>query len=357
MFNTDYAGTVTTCREKYSTGQQNVAEAVACWFIVDNLRTQYPLVDTTLAKIYFRTYGIPIGNDPADLQEALNEYEADILRFFLCNQRQRCMDVVVRVSKLMKNNSVILPVQCKQFINEMLNLNATIGTHNAFTKETEVLDSLRDTIIGNSLDPKYITYAAGAKMTSNTTGQYILNSYEVDAYLKILTAAVDELYDPLFGIKGRKRPLYALTETYEDSGTRFMKVVDYLKAALFMVCTSLDTKGFSRFPEWLSPHSAVPSLQDDMFEAFKAFIRCGDYKETMMDKIASEASEYGGLSLTHAICLPHGNNVVLDTDRLKKNANSLTYKFLVCQEYLSCIPATMPGLIKTESDIGGPCYA
>lgn len=363
MFNIDYAHTDSDFQHNWTSRYSALAEMLSCWFILNSLKPQYPLVDTTLAKIYFRTYEIPVGNAKEDLQEAMQEYEPDILRFFLCCQRQRCLDIVDRIANHATAQSMILPVQCKQFISEMLNLNSSMGTHNAFTKETEVLDSLRDTIIGNSIGNKYHSYAGGCKDggSSNTiTGQYILNSYEITAYLNILRHAVEDLYAPLFGIRGSQynRPLYALTETYEDSATRLSKVIDYLKTGLFMVCTSIDSKISFAYPTWMSPSSAVPSIQDDMFAIIDHMITSGGPGRcdvnVITDKIRREVSQYGGLSVTHAICLPHGNHVSLDVDNLKKNANSLTFKFLYCQEFLSMIPACQSHAVASPE---GPIYA
>ena len=64
---------------------------------MNNLRTKTPMVDPVLAKIYFDTYAIPIGESIDNIKEAANEYEPDIIRFFLLNQRQRCEDIMSEI--------------------------------------------------------------------------------------------------------------------------------------------------------------------------------------------------------------------------------------------------------------------
>ena len=317
--------------------------ALTSWFIVNNLRTRIPIIDPILAKIYFDTYAIPIGENIDNIKEAASEYEPDIIRFFLLNQRQRCENIVANISKIFMNANIVLPIQCKPFFEEMINLSENIGQHNIQTKETQVLDSLRDTIIANSIDQaKSAQYVGRIDVPQHipvkTAGKYILTDGEKGAYIFILIHALNKLYLPMFAGRDRniKPNVYALTDMYEDSGTRFAKIVEYLKSALFMICISHDDRFNAACCGWLTP-SIVPSIQDDMFSVVKTIAGRCRVLEGYYDSINKECARYGGFTIPQAICLPTNTTARLECFKPEKNAISLTYKFLVCQSFLSLL--------------------
>lgn len=321
-------------------GWRDTALALSAWFMVNNLRTKTPMVDPVLAKIYFDTYAIPIGESISNIKEAANEYEPDIIRFFLLNQRQRCEDIMSEISRVFKNINIVLPIQCKPFFEEMITMSEKIRQHNIQTKETQVLDSLRDTIIANSLDYRKTVSAridVPQHIPVRTSGKYILTDGEKASYLDILGHVVRNLYMPMFsGLTPSYVPnVYAMTDIYEDSGTRFAKVIEYIKSALFMICNSYDERiscGYCGPGE-----SVVPSLQDDMFGIIDSIAgRCETIKG-YYDSIAKECSRYGGFTIPHAICLPPDTHASLACFKPEKNAISLTYKFLVCQSYFDLL--------------------
>ena len=321
--------------------------ALSSWFIVNNLRTKTPMVDPVLAKIYFDTYAIPVGDDVENIKEAANEYEPDIIRFFLLNQRQRCEDIMNEINKIFRNINIVLPIQCKPFFEEMISLSEKIRQHNIQTKETQVLDSLRDTIIANSLEFKKNNswrIDVPQHIPIKTAGKYILTDGEKTAYINILENVVRNLYMPMFSsVAPTTVPnVYAMTDIYEDSGTRFAKVIEYIKSALFMICNSYDERiscGCCCLGD-----SIVPSLQDDMFGIIDRIANKCHILEGYYDSIAKECSRYGGFTVAQAICLPINTQARLACFKPQKNAISLTYKFLVCQSYLN--------LLKHDTGIG-----
>ena len=324
---------------------RNVTLALSSWFIVNNLRTKTPMVEPVIAKIYFDTYSIPIGENIDNLKEAANEYEPDIIRFFLLNQRQRCVDILDNVTKIFMDTNIVLPIQCKPFFEEMVTMSGNISQHNIQTKETQVLDSLRDTIIANSLEFRksgvygqggFARIAVPQHIPIRTSGKYILTDGEKQTYLRILGAAVNNLYMPMFsGVTPKSVPnVYALTDLYEDSGTRFAKVVEYLKCALFMICISYnDHLGCG---DWLSPN-IVPSIQEDMFSVISNIAARCRLLEGYYDSIRKECARYGGFTIPQAICLPKDTVAHLECFKPEKNSTSLTYKFLVCQSYFALL--------------------
>lgn len=322
---------------------RNAGIALSSWFIVNNLRTVTPMVDPVLAKIYFDTYYIPIGDNIENIKEAASEYEPDIIRFFLLNQRQRCLDIMNEIGKIFMSTNIVLPIQCKPFFEEMITLSAKIQQHNIMTKETQVLDSLRDTIIANSLEQARGAHSIGRIDTPmhipvKTSGKYILTDGEKVAYLNILQFALSNHYLPIAsGATPKAVPnVYAMTDLYEDSGTRFAKVIEYLKSALFMICISYDNRFNCAGCSWLTP-SIVPSVQEDMFGVIESIISGCRMLEGYHDNISKECARYGGFTIPQAICLPINTTAHLDCFKPEKNAISLTYKFLVCQAYLDLL--------------------
>lgn len=332
MFNITPSSTANDRSQDY----RNATLALASWFVVNNLRTRTPDIDPVLAKIYFDTYCIAVGDDINNIKEAASEYEPDIIRFFLLNQRDRCLKILDEVANIFQNVNIVLPIQCKPFFEEMMNLSGSMQQHNIQTKETQVLDSLRDTIIANSLNEDRFTQGAFNRAISpeyipvNTSGKYILTDDEKISYLGILQGAIRNHYLPITsGATPTAVPnVYAMTDLYEDSGTRFAKVIEYLKSALFMICISYDER--LNCGHWISP-SIVPSIQDDMFGIIENLsTRCRSL-EGWKDNIEKECARYGGFTIPQAICLPVNTKARLDYFKPEKNAISLTYKFLVCQ--------------------------
>ena len=322
---------------------RNAGIALSAWFIVNNLRTVTPMIDPVLAKIYFDTYSIPIGENIENIKEAASEYEPDIIRFFLLNQRQRCLDILDEIGKIFQSTNIVLPIQCKPFFEEMINLSTKISQHNIMTKETQVLDSLRDTIIANSLKEEHAAHSIGRidvpqHRPIKTSGKYILTDGEKAAYLNILQFALSNHYLPLTsGVTPTAVPnVYAMTDLYEDSGTRFAKVIEYLKSALFMICVSYDDKFNCAGCNWLSP-SIVPSIQDDMFSVVESVAtRCRSL-EGYYENIKKECARYGGFTIPQAICLPVNTTAHLECFKPEKNAISLTCKFLMCQAFFDLL--------------------
>jgi len=137
------------------------------WFILNCLKRNYPIVDPILAEIYFQTYGINTqGLSKEAYGQLMTEYNDAILKFFLSCQRQRCLDMIENVrakrngKSLSETVMLAVPSQCKPFFEEMLVLNRELKTYNLFTKETQVLDSLRDTIVANSINSHYVSNIA-----------------------------------------------------------------------------------------------------------------------------------------------------------------------------------------------------
>ena len=324
------------------------------WFILNCLKKNYPVVDPVLAEIYFRTYGINTdGLSKEAFGQLMTEYNDAILRFFLCCQRQRCLDIIELLGKnqdIINNAMIAVPSQCKPFFEEILVLDKELKTYNAFTKETQCLDSLRDTLVSNSLLNRYISRSVTTPREGNISWRnksnsamnisYIVSPGEFNSYVNILYSAVIDLYRPLFNLdrdKQAKRPLYALNETYEDSGTKFSKIVDYIKTMLYILCSSLDNQCIIHDPNYFW-NSNVPKYMDEAFrEVVEESTHVGvDEGTSQYDKILKAVATYGGLNLNHAICIPSKSNVDL-TDRFvfKKCNTSMTYKFLCCQEFMT----------------------
>ena len=315
---------------------RNILLALTSWFIVDQLRTKTPMVDPVLAKIYFDTYAIPIGEDVQNIKEAASEYEADIIRFFLLNQRERCCDIMSNISSIFRGTNIVLPIQCKPFFEEIMSLSEKLGQHNIQTKESQVLDSLRDTIVANSMEVQRTMSQNIGRINVpphhpvSTSGKYILTDGEKAAYVMILNKIVNNLYLPLFSkVIGSAKPnVYGLTDIYEDSGTRFAKVIEYLKSALFMICTSYD----EQFCSWVTPTIST-SIVEDRFSVIEGYAGKCRTLEGYDESISKECARYGGFTIPQAICLPLNTPAHLDCFKSEKNAISLTYKFLVCQAY------------------------
>ena len=321
------------------------------WFILNCLKRNYPLVDPIMAEIYFQTYGINTDGLSKDaISKLMTEYNDAILRFFLSCQRQRCLDIINirgRNQNLIENAMIAIPAQCKPFFEEMLVLDKELKTYNAFTKETQCLDSLRDTLVSNSLLNRYASRSVTTPREGNMSWRnrsntamniaYIVSPGEFNAYVNILYSAVIDLYRPLFNLerdKHAKRPLYALNETYEDSGTKFSKIVDYIKTMLYILSSSLDNQMIIHDPNYFLT-SNVPLHMD---EVFREVIETTSVDQCVpqYDKIMKAVATYGGLNLDHAICIPSKSEVDL-TDRFvfKKCNTSMTYKFLCCQEFMT----------------------
>ena len=314
---------------------RNAVLALASWFIVNNLCTRTPNIDPVLAKIYFDTYFIPIGDELNNIKEAASEYEADIIRFFLLNQRDRCLKILDEIGAIFMSTNIVLPVQCKPFFEEMMNLTGNTRQHNIQTKETQVLDSLRDTIIANSLNEQRFSMMQAGRANApehipvKTSGKYILNDNEKLMYLSILQQAIGNHYLPMTNSNSKRAVnVYAMTDLYEDSGTRFAKVIEYLKSALFMICISYDER--LGCGSWIAP-SIVPSIQDDMYGIIERLSGYCSSLDGWRDSISKECARYGGFTIPQAICLPVNTKAHLDCFKPEKNAISLTYKFLVCQ--------------------------
>ena len=324
------------------------------WFILNCLKRNYPIVDPILAEIYFQTYGINTqGLSKEAYGQLMTEYNDAILKFFLSCQRQRCLDMIENVrakrngKSLSETVMLAVPSQCKPFFEEMLVLNRELKTYNLFTKETQVLDSLRDTIVANSINSHYVSNIARRidmplnPNRSNTTGSmtYIISQGEFEAYTNILHSAVIDLYRPLFNLdrdKQVKRPIYALNETYEDSGTKFSKIVDYIKTLLFILCISYDEEMLLKHPNFFWT-SCIPTSMTDVFNRIIDMA-----KEAIPGPLAKDitrtVASYGDLNLNHAICLPSNTTVNL-SDRFvfRKSNTSITYQFLCCQEFITCV--------------------
>ena len=315
---------------------QCAIDALEHWFIINSLKTKPPLVDAILAKIYFDTYNIPCIETIDEIKQLSKEYEADIIRFFLTCQYMRCNYARKFIQDAFKNINIVLPIQCKPFFEEMLTLYEKMQQHNIMTKESEVLDSLRDTIISNSLNDQeyHALFRPQNPVRIITSGNYILTDDEKMAYLGLLSSAIYKHFSPMFGqnIGHHADRVYALTDIYQDSGTRFERVIDYIKSALFMVCASIDKRICC--PNWATK-SIVPSTQEDMFSVIELLYRNAGLDGSILDDINKNVSKYGGLSITHAICLPCETPADLQIFSLEKNAISLTYKFFVCQSMLS----------------------
>lgn len=341
-------------RNDYRIRKEPIKLYILCsWFMLNCLKKNYPVVDPILAEIYFRTYGINTdGISKEAFGQLMTEYNDAILRFFLCCQRQRCLDIIDTIGRnqdLISNAMIAIPAQCKPFFEEMLILDKELKTHNAFTKETQCLDSLRDTLVSNSLLNRYISRAVitpreGSVSWRDRTNTamnvtYIVSPGEFNAYVNILYSAVIDLYRPLFNLdrdNKSNRPLYALNETYEDSGTKFSKIVDYIKSMLYILCSSLDNQCIIHDPNYFW-NSNVPKCMDEAFrEVVEETMRVGE-GTCQYDKILKAVATYGGLNLNHAICIPTQSTVDL-TDRFvfKKCNTSMTYKFLCCQEFMAC---------------------
>ena len=320
---------------------RNATIALTSWYIINNLRTKTPIIDPVLAKIYFDTYYIPIGENIENIKEASNEYEPDIIRFFLLNQRQRCCDIFRNIQAIFNAGNIVLPIQCKPFFEEMVTMSENLGQHNIQTKETQVLDSLRDTIIANSLENQksgyYRTYGISIPepIQTRTSGKYILTDGEKSAYLMMLNRAITNLYMPMFsGVSPTYVPnIYAMTDLYEDSGTRFAKVIEYIKSALFMICITYDER--LGYAPWTT--SSVPSVQDDMYGIIERLASRCRILEGYYDSVKKECSRYGGLTIPQAICLPMNTTAHLDCFKPEQNAISPTFKFLTCQAYLNLL--------------------
>lgn len=329
------------------------------WFILNCLKKNYPVIDPILAEIYFQTYGInTLGLSKEAFERLTTEYNDAILRFFLSCQRQRCIDIINTAKRCVMLGDdtpqvgtslmIAVPSQCKPFFEEMLILDKELKTYNAFTKETQCLDSLRDTLVSNSISSRYLTSSrarwwapgpGGYSNRTNTVGSmsYIVSQGEFNAYVNILYNAVIDLYRPLFNLdrdKKVKRPLYALNETYEDSGTKFSKIVDYIKTMLYILFVSYSEELLIHEPNifW----TCLPTSMNDAFTKILGRIR-EDYSVPYQTDIMQAVAIYGGLNINHAICLPSNTTVDL-TDRFvfKKSNTSLTYQFLCCQEFITC---------------------
>lgn len=337
------------------------------WFMLNCLKKNYPVVDPILAEIYFRTYGINTdGISKEAYGQLMTEYNDAILRFFLCCQRQRCLDIIDTIGRnqdLISNAMIAVPAQCKPFFEEMLILDKELKTYNAFTKETQCLDSLRDTLVSNSLLNRYISRAVTTPRESNISWRnksntamnvsYIVSPGEFNAYVNILYSAVIDLYRPLFNLdrdNKSNRPLYALNETYEDSGTKFSKIVDYIKSMLYILCSSLDNQMIIHDPNYFW-NSNVPKCMDEAFrEVVEESTHVGvDEGNSQCGKILKAVATYGGLNLNHAICIPTQSTVDL-TDRFvfKKCNTSMTYKFLCCQEFMACAKAQFDAIAERD---------
>ena len=348
-----------------------LANLLCRWFMLNCLKRDYPRVDPILAEIYFQTYGInTLGISKESFKELMTEYNDAIISFFLSCQRQRCLEIIdfIRDYVLGDNGSKIanmmiaVPAQCKPFFKEVLVLDRESKTYNVFTKETQCLDSLRDTLVANSASmQRYSQYSrkayTRATNTSNTVGSmcYIVSPGEFSAFINIVREAVIGLYRPLFNLesdRGVKNSRFFKKEIYEDSGTRFSKIIDYIKTLIYILCTSIDEDRITIGPDWYWATS-LPYAMHDAFETVLKEVK-DSYTCPYMIEIRKALSIYGGLHINHAICLPTNTTVNLaDRFTFSKSTNTRAYEFLCCQEFIECMKATAARKDRNPQPEGG----
>jgi len=312
----------------------------SAWYMLNCLKREIPLIDPILARIYFSEYGIETADlTDKDISEMAKVYSPAIAAFFMRCQIQRCENIIDRFGKVGYDNrlphAITLPLQCKQFFLELLNLNSSNNIENVSTKETQCLDSLRDAMIVNNTitASKVVGWDGGYKAKNDS--EYQITPDQFALYTDIIHNAVVDLY----------RPLKALDETYEDWGTKFRRIIDYIKTLVFMV-----TRDAIMSEDWLSSYQATSDSITNPLAILKApFVDLGfnneiftratravqrAYGRNLVPAVESAVAPYSSLKLEHAICLFHNSNAKLDTSKMPQNNNTETFKFLCCQEYI-----------------------
>jgi len=328
--------------DRYSFEMKYIAltNLFAAWYMLNCLKLSDPLVDTTLARIYFSEYGIETADlSNKDVAEMAKEYSPSVIKFFRKCQIQRCENIIDRFGKIGYDNrlphAITLPLQCKEFFLELLALNANNTTENITTKETQCMDSLRDAMIVNNTMSVTGRGEWGNWMGNKLDGEYKITPDQFATYTDIIHNAVIDLY----------RPLNALDETFEDWGTKFRRVIDYIKTLVFMVTrdVAFNSEYFSyqmaREEDIVNPLAVLKApfvnlgFGSSLFEHAKNAVKRAT-RYDLVSMVESVVAPYSSLKLEHAICLFHDSNAKLDTSKLPQTNESETFKFLCCQEFI-----------------------
>lgn len=310
----------------------------AAWYMLNSLKHNVPLIDKTLARIYFSEYGMKTDDlSDKDIAEMAKVYSPAISKFFKKCQVQRCENIIDRFGKIGYDSrlphAITLPVQCKQFFLELLSLNATSNMENITTKETQCLDSLRDAMIVNNT--MTVTGGRNGYYRGALDSEYKITPEQFAYYTDIIHNAVIDLY----------RPLNSLDETFEAWGIKFRRVIDYIKTLVFMVTrdVAFNCEWFSEFEDdmhiidkkvvFKSPFVDL-GFNNEIYKSAKGCMKRAYRQDGVVAAIESAVAPYSSLNVEHAICLFHGSNAQLDTRKLPQNNESDTFKFLCCQEFI-----------------------
>ena len=327
-----------------------LANMYCAWYMLMNISDKLPNVDVTLSRIYFTEYGMSV-EDLTDKEVAKmgTDYYEPIKEFYKKCVVQRLEDIIDRFGKVGCDNRIphamTLPNNCKNLFEELLNLedfkNSNPSPRYPFvstSKEDEIIKSLRDAmIINNTIDVNRT--GSWAKTAQNDV--FVISPEDFSSYTNIIHNAVMNLYRPSSGINA----------THEDWGTQVRKLLDYVKTLVVMV-----TRDYTCANESCYVGQGGCDLPFDRMAIYGAPMFDLGYKDTVykfaeqeflssyyvkITPIKNALAKYSGLSMAHAICLPHATNAKLDVSRIKQCFNSDTHKFFCCQEMISAMDVKM----------------
>ena len=320
-----------------------LANLFSAWYMLLSLKTTLPTIDTNLVRIYLTEYGMDLtGLQDSDISEIGKEYYEEIQKFFIKCQIQRCENIVDRFGKVGCDprlpHRMTLPLQCKEFFLELLNLksqNEVISTH---TKETQYLDSfLSSLIINHTYTARYRVSNNYDEWKVNTSNDYDVSPEQFSQYTDIIHKEIEHLYRPPVGVDA----------THESWDVVFKRIVDYIKTLIFMTSRDAMTRESIYTGDKSGSQNLTPTIFNtpvigvwDKEELFKCATICSS---NIIDTKIVNATimPYSTLNIDHAICLFHDTNAQLDVSKRKQNANTDTFKFLCCQEYIYQIDGTL----------------
>lgn len=356
MFDLDLAK---VCKSNYMLADVAIVDIYAAWYMLLKLNPKLPLVDETLARIYFGEYGVNLeGLSTKTVMAMATEYQSKIRFFYQRCLVQRLTDIVDRFGKICYDprleHHITLPAAAKP------HFEGIVRTFNpGVVNENEKVIHLADGLVGSlTVNQAYnATSARNGIVYGEPDSGFVVSCRDFATYAEMVRKAVANLY----------RPSGGLNETHEDWGTKFRRIVNYIKVLVYMALH--DVTFINHHEIWVREtiHSrdflyGCPFIVMDSPEMlFKLAVQYmyTSYNLARVSKAVKNAVEpYGGIAMRHAMCLLHKTNAKLDLTDVPGSRETETFRFLCCQEFIERSDeklkgATPDNVVPDEADIEG----
>ena len=334
-----------------------IVDIYAAWYMLLSINPNLPKVDPILAKIYFSEYGVNTdGLTDTAVMTMATEYDSKIRVFYRKCIVQRLVDIIERFAKICYDprlpHRITLPVVTRPHFEGIVR-----SQEPAVINENDKIIHLVDGFVSSlTANQAYnVQYNRNGTLHGEADQGFQVDCEDFATYVEMIRKAVVGLY----------RPSGTLDEAHEDWGTKYRRVASYIKALVYMALH--DVTYLNHHENWVRPQDGLkdttaylygsPFLHldnpDRIFQLATRFMMDYYDLEKLCTAVRGAVQPYGGLAMRHAVCLLHNTNAKLDLKKIPGSRDTVSFKFLCCQEYIERLDEKLRNMAASRTQPDG----